>query len=84
VAAGRGSGSPLKMDLIELTTAVQPDEPVVTSGLQGSLFPPGLPIGKVKSARVEPGALQQEVELDPAVDVKRLELVKVLLWSPQP
>ncbi len=84
VAAGRGSGSPLKVDLIDRATAVGPDEPAVTSGLQGSVFPPGIPVGKAKAASLPPGALQQEVDLQPAVEMRSLELVKVLLWNGQP
>jgi rod shape-determining protein MreC len=84
VAEGRGPDSSLRVDLIEPTTALAVGEAVVTSGLQRSLFPTGIPVGRVKEAKAGFGSLQQEVTLEPIVDLRRLELVKVLLWSPQP
>ena len=82
VAKGEGTGSPLSVDLIDLGTHVSIDEPVVTSGLQQSIFPPGVPVGRVRTAAADPGALQQVVTLDPVVDFRRLEFVSVLLWRP--
>lgn len=84
VATGRGPGSDLHVDSVEPTTKVSGGEPVVTSGLQRSLFPPGIPIGRVRTARVEPGAVQQDVTIEPLVDLRRIAVVKVLQWSPPP
>jgi hypothetical protein len=36
----------------------------------------------VKSASSRPGALQQDVKVDPVVDLRRLEFVRVLRWEP--
>ena len=82
VAKGAGAREPLSVDLVNLDTKVAEREAVVTSGLQGSVFPPEIPVGNVKSARVARGALQQDVTVDPLVDLGRLEFVKVLLWKP--
>ena len=57
-------------------------EVVVTSGLQQSIFPPSIPVGRVKSASAKPGALQQDVRVDPVVDLRRLQFVRVLRWQP--
>ena len=54
----------------------------MTSGLQGSVFPAGLPVGRVRAAKVPPAALQQQIDIDPIVDLARLDYVKVLLWQP--
>lgn len=83
VATGRGGRDPLKVDLIEPATKVDKGEVVVTSGLQQSVFPPGIPVGTVREARTPPGALQQEVDIDPVVDLRRLEFVTILQWSPR-
>ena len=83
VAGGRGAGAALQVDNVDLAVKVSPDEPVVTSGLQQSVFPPGIPVGRVKKAVVPPGAVQQEVTLEPIVDLRRLSFVKVLQWSPR-
>lgn len=82
VARGNGTRQPLPVDLVDLGTKVAGGEVVVTSGLQGSVFPPGVPVGKVRSAKVQPGSLQQDVSIDPVVDLSRLDFVKVLIWQP--
>lgn len=84
VARGGGADKSLSVDLVDLTTPLSPGEAVVTSGLQGSVFPPDLPLGRVSTAKVEPGALSQNVTVDPLVDLDRMEFVKVLLWSGEP
>lgn len=83
VATGQGLRSPLGVDLIDPATVVPPDEVVVTSGLQQSVFPPGIPVGRVASATARPGQLQQDVTVVPVVDLRRLTFVKVLQWSPR-
>ena len=84
VAEGRGSRSTLRLDLIDPASKVEPGEAVVTSGLQQSVFPPGVPVGKVVAARTGTGALHQDVTVEPAVDLRRLAFVKVLQWRPAP
>lgn len=84
VASGRGARSPLQVDNVDPAAKVAPDEGAVTSGLQQSIYPPGIPVGKVRTARVPPEAVQQDVTLEPTVDLGRLTFVKVLQWSPKP
>ena len=84
VVKGSGARSPLPMDLIDTDVQVAPGEPVVTSGLEKGLFPPQLPVGRVRSAQFAPGALQQDITVDPSVDLVSLEFVRVLLWTPSP
>jgi rod shape-determining protein MreC len=83
VASGTGSLRSLTVDLIDPTTEIPDGEIVVTSGLQQSQFPPGYPVGKVvaKSSRVN--ALQQDVEIQPAADLRRLTFLTVLQWVPR-
>lgn len=84
VAEGRGSRSTLRLDYVDPATTVKEGEAVVTSGLQQSVFPPGVPIGTVVAASSGAGSLQQDVTVEPAVDLRRLTFVKVLQWSPTP
>ena len=49
--------------------------------MQQSVFPPGIPVGVVRTAHLRAGALQQDVTIDPVVDVRRLTFVKVLQWT---
>jgi rod shape-determining protein MreC len=81
VASGSGSQEPLKVDFVSAEAKVAEGEVVVTSGLQGSAYPPEIPVGTVHSTQKPPGAIQQEIRVMPAVDLDRLEFVKVLLWG---
>ncbi|MDQ4070059.1 MAG: rod shape-determining protein MreC [Actinomycetota bacterium] len=82
VVRGGGARNPLPLDLIAPEVPVDVGEPVVTSGLERGLFPPQIPVGRVRSAEQRQGALQKEILLDPAVDLLRIEFVRVLLWQP--
>ncbi len=84
VAAGRGSRSSLRVDHVDTEAKVEKGEVMVTSGLQQSLFPPQVPVGRVVAATAAPGALQQDVTIEPVVELRRLSFVKVLQWSPRP
>jgi len=81
VASGAGNKEPLQVDFVATDTEVKAGEVAVTSGLQGSPFPPEIPVGTVKELSKPPGAIQQEISVDPSVDLTRLEFVKVLLWT---
>jgi rod shape-determining protein MreC len=83
VAGGRGRQSPMRLDLVEPSTAIKAGDVVVTSGLQLERFPKDIPVGKVRHVEMPAGALEQDVTLDPAVDLSRLEFVQILHWSPQ-
>ena len=84
IATGRGTGRALSASLIASDAEVSVGEVVVTSGLQNSVFPPSIPVGKVRSAP-EPraGDFERDITITPAVAVRKLTFVKVLLWSPQ-
>jgi rod shape-determining protein MreC len=83
VANGAGRDTPMRVDLVDPKVKVAKGDIVVTSGLQLERFPKDIPVGTVRSVKVTPGALQQTVTLDPAVDLGRLEFVQILQWSPQ-
>ena len=82
VAKGTGEREPLRLDFIEVGVPVGEGEPVVTSGLEKGLFPPQIPVGAVRSAKSPPSGLQQDIVVDPIVDLNRIEFVRVLLWTP--
>jgi rod shape-determining protein MreC len=77
VARGQNTDSPLQLELVSLSAKVSKGDRVVTSGLQNSRFPAGLPIGIVDSVRS--GSISQEVKVRPAVDLARIRFVRVLL-----
>jgi rod shape-determining protein MreC len=80
-AKGNGPGKPLTIDLLYNSTVVRNNEVVVTSGLQGAVFPGSIPVGRVRTARKVPSSLQQDVTMEPVVDLQRLSYVKVLRWT---
>ena len=81
VATGRGRRNTLDADLISPQTKVSKGEVVVTSGLQQSVFPPGIPVGTVSSATSRKGRTQQDVQIEPSVDLHRLSFVRILQWN---
>lgn len=77
IAKGTVVGQPLRVDLIAPDTDVSRGDLLVTSGLQRSVFPAGIPVGAVRT--VKPGAIQKEITMTPLTDLAHLEFVKVLL-----
>jgi rod shape-determining protein MreC len=82
LSVATGDGADLEMSLVEPTTDVKVGDAVVTSGLQQSEYPPGLPVGRVRSASRQEAGLTQEVRVRPMVNLRRLSFVRVLQWSP--
>lgn len=81
VASGRGARSPMSVSDIDPASKVDKGEVAVTSGLQGSLYPPGIPVGTIVSASAPGGQLEQSIRLQQVVDLGRLTFVTVLQWS---
>lgn len=63
---GQGSSTAI-MHFFEQVTDIKPGDEVVTSSLS-KLFPPGLPLGKIKSTKQDKD-LEAEVELSAPIDV---------------
>lgn len=82
-ATGSGFGLPLKVDGVSIGSRLRKGDKLVTSGLQLEHFPPGIPVGTVSSVSSASGALQLNIDVKPFADLVDLELVRVLLWSPQ-
>jgi rod shape-determining protein MreC len=71
--------NPMNMDLVNPDVKVAANELVVTSGYQGGLYPPEIPIGFVASVYAKPGSLTKSILVRPAVDFSSLEVVEVVL-----
>lgn len=80
VAAGTGEGRELRGELIELSSAIKAGEVAVTSGLDGSLFPSGIPVVRVASTAAGRQDLRRDVRLEPIVDFDKLDNVAVVQW----
>ncbi len=83
VGVATGAGDELAISLVEPTTEVRPGDAIVTSGLQQSAYPPGLPVGRVHDSKKDDTGLAQAVTARTLVNLRRLSFVRVLQWSPQ-
>jgi rod shape-determining protein MreC len=82
-AEGRGLGEEMFVDTgIDPDSEVVPGTPVVTSGVDRSAYPAGIPVAKTTESRKAPGGLALELEAKPLVDVDALSYVTVLRWEP--
>ena len=79
---GQGSGKPLDADFVPSNTPLSGGEVFATSGLQGALFPPGIPVARVIAHRNGTASSQESVTLAPLADLADLRYVSVVLWGP--
>lgn len=84
VALARGQG--LGQDLIVKEgiteeTAIRVGDPVVTSGIDGSSYPPDLVVGLISSVEFDSRLLEQEISVRPVADLQNLRFVTVILWT---
>jgi rod shape-determining protein MreC len=82
VLDGQGAGKPLSADFILNGTHLTPGEVFTTSGLEGAVFPAGIPVASVTTSKSGVAASAESVSLHPVVDLARLRYVAVLLWGP--
>ncbi|MGH2774427.1 MAG: rod shape-determining protein MreC [Actinomycetota bacterium] len=75
---GRGSADPLTMILIGKNSEVEVGDEVTTSGLD-EIYPPAIPIGEVVRAEVQGGQASKTIEVEPYVDIAKLDKVMVLM-----
>jgi rod shape-determining protein MreC len=75
---GRGSADPLTMLLIGKNSDVEVGDEVTTSGLD-EIFPPAISIGEVVRAEVQGGQASKTIDIEPFVDVAKLDKVMVLI-----
>jgi rod shape-determining protein MreC len=81
-ASGQGRDNALTVDSsIAPDTEVEDGTGVVTSGVDRSAYPPGVPVGTVAATRPGPGGLSLELDVDPLVDPDQLSYVTVLQWE---
>ena len=82
VATGRGVNNGLGATSVPLTTSIDTGTILDTDGLQGGLYPPGLPVAKVAKLSLTPGAATYNLTLRPTADLRHLLYVDVVLWEP--
>ncbi|HVC15350.1 MAG TPA: rod shape-determining protein MreC [Acidimicrobiales bacterium] len=78
---GTGAGRPLQIQYVPSTAPVSVGELIVTSGLQGGVFPPGIPVAKVTSVHSVVGAADKQISARSLADLYGLSYVEVIQWS---
>ena len=82
-----GNPSDMLLDFVQKGRRVQQGATVVTSGFTStrveSLFPRGIPIGRVAKVDLDEIKLYQRVHIKPFADLRRLDYVQVLTKRPQ-
>lgn len=84
---GQGRGEPLKVQGEIDPALLHEGDTLVTSGLDQSIFPPDIVVGRVAAIRPDPAGPDRplrDVEVELAVDPGQLAFVTVLLWQPDP
>jgi len=79
VVRGNGSNELLSLHLIESDASVEVGDEVFTSGYDGGIFPPGVPIGVVAEVGGHDAALERQISVSPSVDFPSLDFVTVLV-----
>lgn len=83
IVNGQGEGQPLLIEsAFGAGTPVAEGDGFVTAGLDGSNFPPDIPVGRAVAVQGAANPLEQEVFLDPYADLDRLTQVGILLFTP--
>lgn len=82
LARGRGLGIDLEVtDGLTEETDISVGDPVVTSGIQGSSYPPDLAVGVISDVNFDTSSLELKVQIDPVADLENLRFVTVILWT---
>ena len=76
---GNGGSEFLTLEFVQSDANVSVGDEVVTSGYDGGIFPPGIPIGTVARVSGADNALEREIEVDPSANFTALDFVTVLL-----
>jgi rod shape-determining protein MreC len=83
IAHGQGEGRPLLVENgFDVATEVAEGDVFVTSGVEGSVYPPNIPVGTAVEVRPAANPLEQQVVIEPLAEVDSTTHVVVLLYEP--
>lgn len=83
LARGQGIGQDLqiKEGITSEDSGIKVGDPVVTSGIEGSSYPPDLVVGSISSVEFDTRLLEQEIGVELVADLEDLRFVTVILWT---
>lgn len=82
LVSGRGLNNGLASTSVPLNTSIAPGTKLSTDGLNGGLYPAGIPVASVKAVNLTPGAATYNLTLEPAANLRQLTYLDVVLWEP--
>lgn len=82
IVTGLGLDHGLGATSVPLGTSIAPGTKLSTDGLEGGLYPAGLPVATVKTVTLTPGAATYNLTLEPAANLRHLAYLDVVLWEP--
>lgn len=82
VVHGQGAFRNMDADFVAPGTPVHLGELLYTNGLQGGLYPPGIPVGAISTSTNNRGATELSISVAPLADLHHLTYVDVVLWEP--
>ncbi|MEZ5144354.1 MAG: rod shape-determining protein MreC [Acidimicrobiales bacterium] len=78
-----GQGDPRRLrGEFDRSSAVAEGDLLVTSGAARSIYPEGIPVGKVTSLSTNDAELRKDADVETLVDLNDLDFVTVLQWRP--
>lgn len=82
LVSGRGVNNGVGATAVPLQTPLSVGKLLWTDGLNGGLFPKGIPVARVATVTLTPGAATYNFTLRPTADLRHLSYVDVVLWEP--
>ena len=80
---GTGDPSSLELQLIDPFAPVTVGERLVSFGVRGGAYVPGIPLGTITEVQGTPGQLTRIAKVAPFVDVTKVDLVGVIVEGPR-
>jgi rod shape-determining protein MreC len=82
VLHGQGPGRQLALNFVAPGIPVHAGQHLFTNGLQGGLYPGGIPVGTIERTKTPRGSTQQSIAAVPIANLDGLAYVDVVLWEP--
>jgi rod shape-determining protein MreC len=82
-ATGTGALDALKLQFIDPKATVKVGDSLVSYGVHGGVFSPGIPLGKVTAVEIAQGTTTRVATVAPYVDIATLDVVGVVIVKPR-
>lgn len=79
--SGLSSGNELR-GTVDVDGQISPGQILVTSGVSGSSYPAGIPVGTVSEVSDQPTTLERSLDVELLANLSDLAYVSVVLWQP--